>query len=369
MPTSERYHRQIILKDFGEPAQQKLLHAKVLVIGAGGLGCPALQYLSAAGIGTIGVLDDDVVTISNLHRQVLFSTYDVGESKAERAVNILKQLNPEIEFHCYNGRLTPNNAADIIQSYDIVLDGSDNFATRYLVNDACVLLHKPLVYGAVNQYQGQVGIFNCESEEGKTPTNYRDLFPEPAEDILNCEEAGVLGVVPGIIGTMMAGETIKLITGIGKPLIDRLITFVARNNQFFEIELLATRTSRQMIPANIESLKNMNYDWFCSPSKDYEISNEVFNELLRSENVTVVDVRELDELPRLDHFSHLCIPHSQLQNSTNSLNNHTIVLYCQTGKRSLQAAQQLTKVFGDTKKVYSLKDGIVQWLQQQKEMA
>jgi adenylyltransferase/sulfurtransferase len=369
MINSERYHRQLILKDFGEVAQQKLLSAKVLVIGAGGLGCPALQYLSAAGVGTIGIVDDDLVTLSNLHRQILFSLHDIGESKAERAVAILEQLNPDIEFHSYNVRLSSNNAADIINLYDIVLDGSDNFATRYLVNDACVLLNKPLVYGAVSQYEGQVSVFNSESDEDKTPTNYRDLFPEAPLDVLNCEEAGVLGVVPGIIGTMMANETIKLITGVGNPLINRMITFDSRNNQFYEVELVTTKESREMIPASIEALKNMNYDWSCSPSRQYEISNDTFNELLVSENVTLVDVRELDELPRLEHLSHLSIPVSQLQKFKETLKSDTIVLYCQSGKRSLQAAQQLNKIFGDTKKIYSLKDGITQWLQQQKQMA
>src|SRR5438105_2131331 len=143
MSTSERYHRQLILKDFGEAAQQKLLNAKVLVVGAGGLSCPALQYLTAAGVGTIGIIDDDFVALSNLHRQILFSVEDIGKAKAERAVAILAQLNPEIDFHAYNTRLTANNAVDVITSYDIVLDGSDNFPTRYLVNDACVLLNKP----------------------------------------------------------------------------------------------------------------------------------------------------------------------------------------------------------------------------------
>jgi len=229
----ERYHHQMILKDFGEAGQQKLLQAKVLVIGAGGLGCPALQYLTAAGIGTIGIVDDDVVTLSNLHRQILYSTSDIGFLKAEKAAEKLRQLNPEISIIVYSERLTTQNALSIMKAYDVIIDGTDNFSTRYMINDACVLLQKPLVYGAVSQYEGQVAIFNYKKENLYEGVNYRDLFPYPPKDteVLNCAEAGVLGILPGIIGTMQANETIKLITGIGKPLINRMLTFNALNNQ------------------------------------------------------------------------------------------------------------------------------------------
>jgi adenylyltransferase/sulfurtransferase len=163
----ERYHRQIILKDFGETGQQKLLAAKVLVVGAGGLGCPALQYLTAAGVGTIGIVDHDVVSLSNLHRQTLYSVDDIGKFKAERAATQLRRLNPDINIECHNERLTARNAAGIIGLYDYILDGSDNFPTRYLVNDVCVLLDKVLVHGAINQYEGQVAVFNCKAFAGK----------------------------------------------------------------------------------------------------------------------------------------------------------------------------------------------------------
>jgi len=366
----ERYHRQLILKDFGETSQQKLLDAKVLVIGAGGLGCPALQYLASAGVGTIGIVDDDVVAISNLHRQILFTVDDIGELKAERAVAHLQKLNPEIRIHSYNFRLTPSNVIEVLSSYDVILDGSDNFATRYLVNDSCVLLKKPLIYGAVNQYEGQVAIFNCETSEGHVSTNYRDLFPEPPMqgEVLNCEEAGVLGIVPGMIGTMMASETIKLITGIGEPLVDRMLTFNARSNQFYEIELTPKKTSRELIPVDLQSVKHMNYEWLCYTPHALEITNEAFDELLQKENVTVVDVREFDEMPQLDQFSHLSIPVSQLPDSSAELKADTIVLFCQTGKRSLLAAQQLSELYGDKKKVFSLKGGIIEWLHKHGEM-
>ncbi len=367
----ERYHRQLILKNFGETAQQKLLSAKLLVVGAGGLGCPALQYLTAAGIGKIGVVDDDIVSLSNLHRQILYSVSDIGQSKAQKSIAILQQLNPEIDLHAYDIRLTSENAAEIMSDYDFILDGSDNFATRYLVNDACVLLNKILIYGAVAQYEGQLAVFNCKTDPRKTPVNYRDLFPQPpaANEVLNCEQAGVLGVVPGIIGTMMANEAIKLITGIGSPAIDKLITYDARNNQLYEIELTAQQETRSMIPADLLALKHMNYDWFCSSNSPFEINNEVFDKMLQAENVTVIDVRESTELPRVDQFEHVSIPLSLLQGDATGLVTETIVLFCQSGKRSLQAAHSLNQIFGDSKKIYSLKDGILQWLQQQKQMA
>ena len=359
----QRYHRQLILKDFGEAAQEKLLNAKVLVIGAGGLGCPILQYLTAAGAGTIGIIDDDIVSISNLHRQVLYSVNDIGLPKTERAFEKLQQLNPEIKFKVYPERLTSNNAADIIQPYDIILDGSDNFPTRYLVNDACVLLKKTLIYGAVSQYQGQVSVFNCSLDASKTPVNYRDLFPEPPmeNEIPNCEEAGVLGVLPGIIGAMMANEAIKLITGLGKPLNDRLLTYDALNNQVYEIELTANINTQSKIPANLEAFKKTDYDFNCSAPSQFEIDNDLFNELLESDDVDIIDVREKDELPIIKEFDHRRIPLGQLKDFVSDLNSGTIVLICQSGKRSSRAAEQLNKIFGNSRKIYSLKGGMNSW--------
>ncbi len=365
----ERYHRQIILKEFGETGQQKLLAAKVLVVGAGGLGCPALQYLTAAGVGTIGIIDHDVVSLSNLHRQTLYSVDDVGKSKVECAATQLRRLNPDVSIKCHNERLTARNAADIIDSYDYILDGSDNFPTRYLVNDVCVLLDKVLVYGAINQYEGQVAVFNCKTFAGETPVNYRDLFPEPPaqDEVPNCEQAGVLGVAPGIIGSMMANETIKLITGIGEPLINRLLTFDLRNNRLHEFELTTRTATRSMIPEDLNALRNSDYDWSCSPVSKFEIGEDEFNKLLQKEHITVIDVREILEQPRIHQFEHIKIPLSQLQNAAGELATNTIVLFCQSGKRSLHGAQLLDKLFGGDKKIYSLKGGITAWLNRQKE--
>jgi adenylyltransferase/sulfurtransferase len=363
----ERYHRQIILPEFGEEAQQKLIFAKVLVIGAGGLGCPALQYLTAAGTGTIGIVDDDVVSLNNLHRQVLYSVNDIGLSKAERAANVLQQLNPEIKIIAYNERLTTQNALIMIDEYDVIFDGTDNFSTRYMINDACVLLNKPLVYGAISQFEGQVSVFNRRPLKGNDEAvNYRDLFPDPPKDgeVLNCAEAGVLGVLPGIIGTMMANETIKLITGIGEPLINQLLTYNALNNQVYILNLSAREETRSLIPKNENEFLKTDYEWLCAaPVQQNEIDSEAFNKMIAKGNVDVVDVRELHETPTVNEFDHIRIPLAQLADNSSAIKTKNVIAFCQSGKRSLQAAKILSGIFGDTKKVYSLRGGILQWKQ------
>jgi adenylyltransferase/sulfurtransferase len=205
-----RYHRQIMLPGFGTGSQEKLKNARVLMVGAGGLGCPVLQYLCAAGVGTIGIVDFDKIELHNLHRQILYTTADVGKPKAETAATHLKAQNPNVSFHIFNERLGKKNCTEIISQFDIVIDGSDNFPTRYLVNDTCVELKKPLVYGSIFNFEGQLAVFNYKG--GK---NLRDIFPEPPnpEDVPGCNESGVLGVVPGILGGYMANACIQAILG------------------------------------------------------------------------------------------------------------------------------------------------------------
>ena len=362
----ERYQRQVALNEFGEAGQQKLLRAKVLVIGAGGLGCPALQYLAAAGVGTIGIVDDDVVSLSNLHRQVLYSVNDIGLSKAERAAAVLHNLNPEIKIIAYPERLTTQNALPIMEVYDIIIDGTDNFSSRYMINDACVLLNKPLVYGAVSKYEGQVAIFNYKKNKTDDAVNYRDIFPHPPKEneVLNCAEAGVLGVLPGIIGTMQANETIKLLAGIGKPLINCLLTYNALNNQLYEVDLFAREETRRLIPGNKDAFKKMDYEWLCSfTDEQYEIDCDYFNDLLATGNIDVIDVRENDELPAISEFSFQKIPLQHLKQNISLIKANKVVTICQTGKRSLEAAKQLSSVFGTSKKIFSLRGGITQWKQ------
>jgi adenylyltransferase/sulfurtransferase len=361
----ERYHRQIILPEFGEDGQQKLLQAKVLVVGAGGLGCPVLQYLTAAGIGTIGIVDDDVVSLNNLHRQVLYSVNDIGLSKAERAANILQQLNPDIKIIAYNERLENKNTLSLFDEYEIIIDGTDNFSTRYMINDACVLMNKPLVYGAISQFEGQVSVFR---NENINDVNYRDMFPDPPKDgeVLNCAEAGVLGILPGIIGTMMASETIKLITGIGESLIGQLLTYNALNNQVYVLNLTAQENTRTLIPKNENEFLKTDYIWLCStPVSSEEIDPITFNKMIANGNVDVIDVRELHEIPTVNEFDHIRIPLAQLSENSSKIKSENVIAFCQSGKRSLQASKILNSIFGHTKKVYSLRGGIVEWKKQQ----
>ena len=206
-----RYNRQMILPEIGEEGQEKIQNSKVLVIGAGGLGCPVLQYLAAAGVGTIGIVDFDTVELHNLHRQILYNDSQLGKSKALTAQEVLRKLNPATQYIVYDEKLTNDNCTDIISGFDVIVDGSDNFATRYLVNDTCVILGKALVYGSILGFEGQMAVFNHSG--GK---NLRDIFPEPPnpEDVPNCSLNGVLGTLPGIIATMMAHEVLKLVAGI-----------------------------------------------------------------------------------------------------------------------------------------------------------
>ena len=360
----ERYHRQLILPKFGEAAQQKLLNARVLVVGAGGLGCPILQYLTAAGVGTIGIVDDDTVQLNNLQRQVLYSVNDLGLPKADRASSILNQLNSEIQILPFNQRLTNENALRLFEEFQIIVDASDNFPTRYLINDSCAFLKKPLVFGAISQYEGQLSIFRNETAND---VNYRDLFPQPPKDgeVLSCAEGGVLGVLAGIIGTMMANETIKLITGIGSPLINRLLTFNSLNNQFYELSLSVRPECRSLIPKTAGEFEKRDYEWLCSSQlTNKEIDAGTFNNFIANEQADVIDVREPNELPEVNEFSNMKIPLSTLAGNTSGIKSNTVVTFCQTGKRSIQAVQILDTIFNGSKRIYSLKGGILEWKKQ-----
>lgn len=362
--TYERYGRQTLLTGFGKDGQRKLLTASVAVIGAGGLGCPALLYLAASGIGKIGIVDDDAVALHNLHRQVLYTTEDLGLPKAETAAKRLQKLNPEIQITAHNLRLTEKNAFDLLSAYDVVLDGTDNFASRYLINDACVLLNKPLVYGAVSQFEGQVAVFNA----GPQPAvNYRDLFPQPPPpgSVLNCAEAGVLGVLPGIIGTLQATEVIKWFTGMGKPLANQFLTYNALTNESFVYALNKNKEAAAFLPKDRLAFEARNYGWECErPTGVEEIDAVTFSTLLQQEDVTVIDVREHGELPEVSEFNHQKIPLSALEATRLGDVEKTVVVFCQSGKRSLQAARLLSATFDAGKTVYSLRGGILHWKQE-----
>jgi molybdopterin/thiamine biosynthesis adenylyltransferase/rhodanese-related sulfurtransferase len=357
---NERYSRHLSLQGFGASGQQKLSEAKVLVIGAGGLGCPVLQYLAAAGVGTIGIADDDVVSLSNLQRQILYQTNDVGQKKALVAAARLSALNPEISIITYLVRVNNTIALDLFADYDIIVDGSDNFVARYLINDACVILNKPLVFAAVYQYEGQLAVFNVEDEHG-FKANYRDLFEHPpaAEDAPDCNEAGVLGVLPGTMGIMQANEVIKLITGIGKPLVNKLLIYQSLDAETYTVTISPGGNNTVIYPNTREAFLNTDYAWFCNAgSADIEeVDAEKFYELLTNSEVAVIDVRERGEMPDAE-FDHRNIPLSRLSRSVPDILEPKILLFCQSGKRSMQAATVIKKRYNNQKQIYSLKGGI-----------
>jgi adenylyltransferase/sulfurtransferase len=352
----DRFDRQYILPGFGKEAQQKLKQAKVLVIGAGGLGCPALLYLAAAGVGTIGIADGDLVSLSNLNRQVLFGEGDVGLNKAETAAHFLKSKYSDIKIKCIPEYLSTSNIRDIFSLYDLILDGSDNFPTRYLVNDACVIMDKPLVFGAVYQNEGQVAILNGKGTES---INYRDIFPDPptAYEIPNCSETGVLGVLPGIIGTLQAGEAIKYLTGYGDTLVDKMLFYNLLTHQSYTMELSKNSDSKNGIPSSMDVLEGTDYAVVCGDgdSVDWE---EAFELLTKSTNGTLIDVREADEYPKLEGHQYHSVPLDLLDEKHQEwINSELILLFCQSGIRSLKAVKMLEKHFPG-KKIHSISGGI-----------
>jgi sulfur-carrier protein adenylyltransferase/sulfurtransferase len=360
----ERYQRQMILKGFGEAAQQRLLDARVLVVGAGGLGCPLLMYLVGAGLGRIGVIDRDQVSLSNLHRQPLFSTEDLGMPKASVAVEKMRMLNPEISINAFPFRLTQTVCLELFPEYDLVVDCTDNFATRYMINDACVLLDKVLVTGAVSQYEGQVIVLNAGGAEARV--NYRDLFPEPVQqgEVLNCAEAGVLGALPGVIGSMMAGEVIKFITGIGQPLVNRLLTYQLLSNGFYDVAM-APNPHNIHGPSDTHTFLHTDYEAACGlrPSVQ-EIDPDQFERMVASGEAIAVDVREMGETPALTEFEHLHWPLSRFDPSP--VDGRPLIFFCQSGIRSLRAASLYQLQDEQNHTLYSLRGGILAWKQYNK---
>jgi adenylyltransferase/sulfurtransferase len=331
-----RYSRHIILSDVGQEGQDKLSKAKVLVIGAGGLGCPVLQYLAAAGIGKLGVIDFDLVEESNLQRQVLFGTSSLGTNKAIAAKKRLEDLNPTIIIEGFPEKLTAENALQLFKQYDIVVDGSDNFATRYLVNDAAVLTNKPFVYGAIYKFEGQVSVFNYQDGP-----SYRCLFPNPPEDgsVANCSEVGVLGVLPGIIGTMMANEVIKISLGFEHVLSGKLLCYNSKTADISTLKVNRNQSEFDKV-LNNEKLAGVYKNESCEVSiKD--ISKEALSTL---NNIQFIDVRELHEHPKLEMKNCIEIPLSELESNLQWLDSDkTKVVFCQSGVRSKKAVELLMK--------------------------
>lgn len=358
----ERYKRQIIIPEFGEKAQLKLENAKVLVIGAGGLGCPALNYLAAMGIGNIGIVDDDFVSLSNLHRQILYTTNDIGFPKAEIAAKRLTAINPMVRVTAHQTQIKKQNALEIIKDYDMIFDGTDNFESRYLINDACALLQKPLIFAAVSDFEGQLAIFNQEDENGRR-CNYRDLFPVPPRKgtVKNCAENGVIGVLPGIIGTMAATELIKLFTGIGKPLVNKLLHYNALTCEQYCIQIneahnyLAPKTEHDFLNWRYETEKLMEDG--CK-----EIDDKQMSALQAKQSTLCIDVREFHEVPPLDPKVFKQVPMSELDSFLQEdILEKNIIIVCQHGIRSMAAAEAFQEKYGSKKHIYSLKGGVVKW--------
>ncbi|WP_128546417.1 molybdopterin-synthase adenylyltransferase MoeB [Larkinella soli] len=358
-----RYEKHLNLPEIGVEGQLKLKKARVLVVGAGGLGCPVLLYLTAAGVGTIGVIDPDTVSISNLQRQVLYTTEQVGKPKATVAVNSLKKINPEIRFNAYAYALDRANARTILEEYDLVVDCTDNFTVRYLVNDVCVMQEKPFIYGAIHRFEGQVAVLNAvlSTDDGvrRGPT-YRCLFPEfPNQmEIPNCAETGVLGVLPGVIGTYQASETIKMITGIGRPL----------NEELLMVDLLAMSFQKIKVRRRLDAEAAAQRGWeegnrVPAPQETPKslTAVELAERLDQGEEIFLLDVRERPEYNICHLENAVLIPVNIIANNVKRIpTDRPVVVYCHHGIRSQYVVDYLQKEFGFSN-ITNLQGGIHAW--------
>ena len=365
-----RDNRHIIIPGFGMEAQKKLKRARVLIVGSGGLGSPALLYLAAAGVGTLGIVDFDVVDDSNLQRQVIFGVDAIGKPKVEAAKERLLALNPHLNVVLHNTHINSSNALDIIKDYDVVADGTDNFPTRYLVNDACVLLDKPNVYASIFQFDGQVSVFNYVNSAGERGPNYRDLYPTPPPPGLvpSCAEGGVLGVLPGIIGCLQASEVIKVITGVGEPLSGRFFTFDALQfeTRTFKIK---KRADNPISGDNPTITELIDYEQFCGmraieekPLKEIT-AKELYDLQVKGDPIQVIDVREPHEYDIVNIGGEL-IPLGQIaENADQVSRDKKVIVHCKVGGRSASAIRELEEKFGYTN-LYNLKGGILAYIEE-----
>jgi molybdopterin/thiamine biosynthesis adenylyltransferase/rhodanese-related sulfurtransferase len=360
----QRYSRHLLMPEVTSEGQRRLKAAHILSIGAGGLGSPAALYLAAAGVGTIGIVDFDDVDLSNLQRQILHGTKDIGRSKLESALDRLRDINPEIEIELHECRFSSENASQLVEQYDVVVDGSDNFPTRYLSNDVCVFARKPNVYGSVFRFEGQTTVF---APHLGGPC-YRCLFPEPPppDSVPNCAQAGVLGVLPGIIGMLQAIETIKLIVGIGEPLVGRLLHFDALKVKFRELNLRRDPEC-PVCGENPTIFSPIDYEQFCGARNEEAIPTMSAHELKRKmdarEPFELIDVREAFEyeIARIDGAK--LIPLGEIAERADELQREQpIVVHCHSGRRSAEAVRQLQqRGFAN---VYNLEGGIDAWSDQ-----
>ena len=353
-----RYSRHIILSEIGQKGQDKLTQAKVLVIGAGGLGCPILQYLAAAGIGTLGIVDFDTIEESNLQRQILFGMSTLGKNKALAAKERLEDLNPTISITAYPERLTNKNAISLFEEYDIIVDGTDNFTTRYLINDASLITNKPLVYGAIYKFEGQVSVFNYQNGP-----SYRCIFPTPPKtgSVANCSEVGVLGVLPGIVGSMQANEVLKLILGLGNILSGKLLCYNA-----LTAETITLSVNKSDIEINkVLSQKDTFQDNQSAFNCDVYYNEITLEKVFEKENIQFIDVRETHEQPKVDIINPVQIPLSELELHLDKIDTEKEnIIFCQSGIRSKKAVALLQK--NNINNCYSLKEGALAILEHYK---
>ena len=341
-----RYKRQIQLSEIGVKGQEKLKRSKVLIVGAGGLGCPVLQYLASSGVGVLGICDSDLIEESNLARQILYSKSDVGKNKAICAGEKLKLLNPHVQINIHPNSLDHNNALNLIQSYDVIVDGTDNFSSRYLISDSCVLKNKPMVYGGLFKFEGQISVFNYHGGP-----SYRCLFPNPPEieEIPNCNETGILNVAPGLIGLYQATEVLKIILGIGTPLSGKLLLLDLLTQNHFISHFKKNSEEIERIQKNKFPLTSSIQDCIL----DFEIS---LKELDKEVPIHWIDVRAKEEKPRLNFSKLTEIPLDKF-NSLDFLRNDKSkkIIFCQSGNRSKKALIKMKKEGIDN--CYSLKEG------------
>lgn len=365
-PELRRYARHLVLPEVGVAGQRRLKQARVLLIGAGGLGSPAALYLAAAGVGTIGIVEFDTVDESNLQRQVLHGTSDIGRAKLDSARDRLGEINPHVQIEGHPGRFSAGNALELVREYDMVVDGTDNFAARYLANDACVLADKPNVHGAIFRFEGQASVFHARGGPC-----YRCLFPEPPEPgmVPNCAEGGVLGVLPGIIGSIQAAEAIKLILGAGDPLVGRLLLLDSLRMEFREIRI--SRNPECPVCGDEPRITELvEYEQLCSPlDPPFAMSDipemtvrELKTRLDRGDRLTIVDVREPHEweIANLGPEGATLIPLGELPDRLAELEpDDEIVLQCRSGGRSARAAALLRE--HGFRQTWNLEGGILAW--------
>lgn len=332
MKDSTRYNRQIILPEIGEAGQYKLSKAKVLIIGAGGLGAAVLPYLAAAGVGEIGIVDDDVIEVSNLQRQVIYKTSTVGKYKVDEAKAMVFELNPLVKVNTIAEKLSGKNAISLFEKYDIIVDATDNLSIKYLISDACLITNKPMVYGSIFRFQGQVSVFNYQSG----PT-YRCLYPDENSQSLNCTDAGVIGISVGIIGLLQANEVIKMVLEIGEVLSGKILVYNVLNNEQQKYDFEKNTDVVMTMEAFKEKYK-------VTENQIEEISASAILDEIDNDGVLFLDIRNEEELPKINFKNGIQIPLINLESEIKKLNpNQTIYVYCQSGIRSKIAVEVLQK--------------------------